>query len=341
MITRLIRCPTEEDLRLAGVTVRAGGLVAFPTETVYGLGASALDRRAAARVYTAKGRPSDNPLIVHLPRADLAGQIARVSSTFDALARAFLPGPLTVILPKKEVIPDEVTGGLPTVALRVPEHPLAREFLAQCDVPVAAPSANTSGHPSPTAADHVLHDLGGKIEMILDGGSCRCGVESTIVKVEEDALLLLRPGAITPKMITAATGLPVLDRTWVVVAPGETPLAPGMKYRHYAPRARVILLRGNREAILAFLRARAGDPTVAILSDGEDMATIAPDRTISLGDRTDPVSMAHRLFAALRALDDREEITTAYAAMPPEEGVGEAVANRLRKAAGNQILDVK
>lgn len=342
MVTRLIRHPGERDLRYAAELIRAGCLVAFPTETVYGLGGNALRPDAAGRIYQAKGRPSDNPLIIHLASAEAAGDYCETTPLFEKLARAFLPGPLTMILPKKPCIPLEVTGGLDTVAVRVPENALAGSFLAACGVPVAAPSANTSGRPSPTSADHVFADLAEKVEFILDGGACALGVESTIVKLDGERVTLLRPGAVTPEMLRAVAGeLAFDDRSMEKPKAGEIPLAPGMKYRHYAPRASLTLLEGSRESILNFLREKGKDKSVAILADGSDMLPLVEEgRVLFLGERSDPASLAKHLFAALRALDERKEITAAYAAMPEKKGMGLAVYNRLLKASGYTVLRV-
>ena len=342
METKLISHPTSESFAEAAGIIHGGGLVAFPTETVYGLGGNALCADAAKKIYAAKGRPSDNPLIIHLPSAACAEDYCETNPLYYRLASAFTPGPLTMILKKKSCIPDEVTGGLDTVAVRIPSDPIAHEFLAACGVPIAAPSANLSGKPSPTTADHVMRDLGGRIPLILDGGSCEIGLESTIVKIDDGNILLLRPGAITPEMLReVCPELGFDDKSMRPLAEGETPLAPGMKYRHYAPAAKLILLRGDREQILAYMKERSDDPTVGFLCDDRDISDIAPsDRTFLLTEDKDEQKMAARLFAALREIDDHPEILTVYAALPQSEGIGLAVYNRLMKAAGFTVISL-
>ncbi len=347
--TELYRVDAESGaiFARAGRILREGGLVAFPTETVYGLGANALDADAAKKIYAAKGRPSDNPLIVHIAdRADahkyahLEGKAAEV---FDKLAEAFWPGPLTIVLPKRECIPDTVTGGLDSVAIRLPSDENARRLIAAAGVPVAAPSANRSGKPSPTTAAHVMEDMDGRIDMILDGGSCTVGLESTIVSVAQDgALTLLRPGGITLEMFEAL-GLEIAVDPAVLRAlgEGEKPLAPGMKYRHYAPDTPLVLVEGSDADFYAFLCREAKEKKTGALIFDEDIPHIRdfPLTFLSLGSRSADEE-ARNLFARLRQTDACG-CDVFYARLPDRGGLGLAVWNRILKAAGYQTITLK
>ncbi len=331
-----------EIIKKAGRIIANGGLVVFPTETVYGLGANALDATAAARIYAAKGRPSDNPLIVHIAEPHEADTIAVTGELYYRLARHFMPGPLTVILPVRTVIPREVTAGLDTVAVRCPSHPVARALITDAGVPIAAPSANLSGSPSPTTGAHVKDDMDGRVDMILDGGPCAFGLESTIVKVEEDgSLLLLRPGAVTKEDIEAATGLTVsvaaavLDR----LGEGERVLSPGMKYRHYAPKAPLVLLKGTDKNRRKFLAEQKG--RVAYLAYTEELSSLASAelKLYDLGREGDEATQACRLFRILREAD-KEDFDCIYAPTPCPKGVGMALYNRMIRAAAHHIIDL-
>lgn len=344
METRLIevgRCPTEEELRPAAACIAAGGLVAFPTETVYGLGGNAYDADAAARIYAAKGRPSDNPLIVHVADPADTDRIAETSALFWRLAARFWPGPFTMILPKKDVIPASVTGGLDTVAVRCPSDAVASMLIRLSGVPIAAPSANLSGHPSPTAAKHVIRDLYGRVDMIVCGEDADFGVESTVVRLDGDALTLLRPGAVSYEMLCREVGQENVSVDPVVlgkVSADIKPQSPGMKYRHYAPTAPVILLRGDDGAVLAEMkRLRANDPKAGFLVYEEDLSSLGGEYTMSLGKRDDVKEQAHRLFDCLRRFDETD-VSVIYAPVPTREGIGLAVYNRLGKAAGFEII---
>ena len=333
---------TREILERAGKILAEGGLVVFPTETVYGLGANATDDTAAARIYAAKGRPSDNPLIVHIAEPQEADAIAITGEAYYRLARHFMPGPLTVILPVRDTIPKPVTAGLDTVAVRCPSHPVARALIDAAGVPIAAPSANLSGSPSPTTGPHVRDDMDGRVDMILDGGPCAFGLESTIVKVEDDgSLLLLRPGAVTKEDIEAATGMnvtvaaAVLDR----LGEGEKVLSPGMKYRHYAPKAPLVLLFGTRENRIKFLAEQKG--RVAYLAYSEEMEALSP-YSITLydvGSEKDELTQASRLFRILREAD-KQNFDCIYAPTPSKDGVGMALYNRMIRAAAHRITDL-
>ena len=331
----------EPELTRAAHVLRAGGLVAFPTETVYGLGGNATDDSAAKKIYAAKGRPSDNPLIIHIADPADAANYAYVNGTYLALAKAFMPGPLTVVLPKRDCIPASVTGGLDTVAVRCPSHPVARKLISLCGFPIAAPSANRSGKPSPTTASHVHEDMDGRIEMILDGGECEIGLESTIVKNDADGgLTLLRPGAVTYDALCMISDKDrVADAVTRQLAENERPLSPGMKYRHYAPTAPLVLLSGKAERVLAFLQNEQATRRCAILCYTEDAEHLEKNGLFPIGGREDLPTQAKQLFDALRRADhtDAEII---YAPMPPKDGLGLALYNRMIRAAAHTVKEI-
>ena len=331
----------DADLSRAADVIRAGGLVAFPTETVYGLGGNATDDGAAKKIYAAKGRPSDNPLIIHIANPDDADRYAVVNDTYRRLAKAFMPGPLTVILPRREIIPRSVTGGLDSVAVRCPSHPAAHRLIELSGVPIAAPSANLSGKPSPTCAEHVIQDLTGRVDMILDGGDCEIGLESTIVKVDgEDEITLLRPGGITYDALCMAVGkVTVSPAVTRALAENERPLSPGMKYRHYAPSAPVVLLSGAPEAVLAFLVDEQESRKCAILCYNEETPYLKSDRLFPVGARDDLAAQAQTLFRALRAAD-RTDAEIIYAHLPPQSGLGLALYNRMIRAAAHTVREL-
>ena len=332
-MTRFLSAENPADVQTAAEILRAGGVAAIPTETVYGLAARALDPVAVERVYAAKGRPADNPLIVHID--DLFALYVLCASVPDAvviLASHFWPGPLTMVLPRRDTIPDIVTAGLPTVAVRLPASPVARALIRQAG-PLAAPSANRAGSPSPTTAAHVRHDLDGRVDAILDGGPCLWGVESTVLDLTGDRPRLLRPGGVTHTQLEALLGPVEVDPA--VTGPsaaGETPRAPGMKYRHYAPKAPVILLRGSAAAAAAYARQRAA-PGAAVLCFNGEPDLFGDLLCVPYGDERDPISLARGLYDALRRLD-RDGVTVIYARYPEGEGLYDAVRNRLNKAAG-------
>ena len=331
---------SEKDIEKAAEIIRNGGLVAFPTETVYGLGANALDGEAAKKIYAAKGRPSDNPLIVHLAQASDAEKYAYTSPLYYKLADSFMPGPITVILPKKDIVPKSVTGGLDTVAVRVPVNETARNLIKCAGVPICAPSANTSGKPSPTCADHVMHDLDGKIDMVIDGGVCDIGLESTIVKINSDnSLTLCRPGAITLEMLHKVCADVKTDRAIEEKADADIPpIAPGMKYRHYAPEIPVIIIDGNHECARKYILEHAEKQKCGALIYNEDIPYFQNIPYHVIGSIDDMSGAAHELFDALRAFDERKDISLIYAFMPDKSGIGLAVFNRLIKAAGFKII---
>ena len=327
----------ERDLNRAAEILRNGGLVVFPTETVYGLGGDGTNAEAANKIYAAKGRPSDNPLIIHIAQPSDAAKYAHVTPIYEKLARAFMPGPLTVILPKKENIPYSTTGGLDSVALRCPSHPVAHRLIELCGFPIAAPSANLSGKPSPTCASDVRDDLDGRVDMILDGGESEIGLESTIVKVDGDGLTLLRPGAITyDALCMVCEKVSIADAVTHQLKATERPLSPGMKYRHYAPTAPLVLLDGSPDDVLAFLKAEQGRCRCAILCYDEEVPHLYGDGLFPTGKREDLAAQAHRLFHALREADhtDAEVI---YAHLPPMQGLGLALYNRMIRAAAHTV----
>ena len=377
----------KEGISEAAEILKGGGLVAFPTETVYGLGGNGLDKEAAKKIYAAKGRPSDNPLILHVSSIEEVYPLVKaLPEKAKKLMEAFWPGPLTLVLPKSDIVPKESTGGLETVALRSPENALTLDLIRACGFPIAGPSANLSGRPSPTEASHVFEDLGGRIEGILEDGAVGIGVESTIVDLSENCPTLLRPGAITPEDLEELLGEKVaIDPTLLgkSMAEGFTPKAPGMKYRHYAPKAEMILfkkkeeeendLKAGQEDIAKSILSYGGEElsdcpeqevkksvAKAILSYGEKELSVSPEKRIwilcgedtaslyegdgrftvqILGRREEPLSMTHNLFRLLRQADE-EGAELILGECYSEEGVGFALMNRLKKAAGQRILYV-
>ena len=377
----------KEGISEAAEILKQGGLVAFPTETVYGLGGNGLDKEAAKKIYAAKGRPSDNPLILHVSSIEEVYPLVKaLPEKAKKLMEAFWPGPLTLVLPKSDIVPKESTGGLETVALRSPENALTLALIRACGFPIAGPSANLSGRPSPTEAAHVLEDLGGRIEGILEDGAVGIGVESTIVDLSENCPTLLRPGAITIEDLEEVLGEKVaIDPTLLgkSMAEGFTPKAPGMKYRHYAPKAEMILFKKKEEeendiragqediakSILSYGEKELSDcpekevkrsVAEAILSYGEKELSVSPEKRIwilcgedtaflyegdgrftvqILGRREEPLSMTHNLFRLLRQADE-EGAELILGECYSEEGVGFALMNRLKKAAGQRILYV-
>ena len=332
---------TQSDaLHEAAQILGRGGLVVFPTETVYGLGGNGLDADAAKKIYAAKGRPSDNPLILHIAVPEDAEQFAYTNELYYRLAKAFMPGPLTVVLPKKDIVPASATGGLDTVALRCPAHPVAHRLIELAGVPIAAPSANLSGKPSPTCAAHVLQDMDGRVDMIIDGGECDIGLESTIVSITDQGVTLLRPGGITyDALCMVCEEVTVADAVLHRLAENERPLSPGMKYRHYAPTAPLVLLKGDETDVLNYLRTEQENKRCAILCYEEELPLLKHDRLISVGARADIAAQAKRLFRALREADatDAEII---YAHLPDTGGLGLALYNRMIRAAAHTIKEI-
>ena len=324
------------DIRTAGEILKSGGLVAFPTETVYGLGANALDENAVRSIYAAKGRPSDNPLIVHIAeKDDILPLVEAVPPKAQALMDAFFPAPLTIILKKSPLVPYTTSGGLDTVAVRMPNNPVARALIKASGCPIAAPSANTSGLPSPTKAQHVIDDMRGKIDAIIDGGDCAVGVESTVITLATDVPTILRPGAVTKEMLEAVIGeVAVAPSVLEGMKEGEIAASPGMKYKHYAPKARVVLVEADSEAYVRFVNSR--DNAFALCFDGD--AVTGPKLTY--GKENDPEEQARELFDALRQLD-RLGVEKVYAHAPAKDGVSMAVYNRLIRAAAFTVIDLR
>lgn len=335
----------KDIIKCAGRIIREGGLVAFPTETVYGLGGDALNPASSRKIYSAKGRPSDNPLIVHIAQLQSLPKIASyIPDCAMLLAEHFWPGPLTMIFQKSDAVPLETTGGLHTVAVRFPADLIATALIKEAGGYIAAPSANISGRPSPTQGIHVRQDLSGRIDMILDGGSCRIGLESTIIDMTEDIPVILRPGYITEEMLSAVLKKVHVDQTILSAASGIAPKAPGMKYRHYAPKGDLTIVRGEDEAVIAFVNERIRKHTqeserVGIIATAESIERYDDCVKKSAGSRADEAFAARHLYEILRAFDE-EDVSYIYAESFDTEGIGQAVMNRLLKAAGHRIMDV-
>ena len=326
---------------LAAEIIKSGGLVAIPTETVYGLGANGLDEEAVKKIFEAKGRPQDNPLILHIDAPERITDFAHhiPQAAFD-LAEAFWPGPLTIILPAKEFIPRRTTGGLDTVGLRCPDCHVTREIIRLSGCPIAAPSANISGKPSTTTAEHVLHDHDGRIDAIVDGGPCKVGVESTIVDLTQRRPRLLRPGGIGPEQLMAVLGDLVVDKAVTAQIDQDAVVrAPGMKYRHYAPSEPVVIVSGSREKAAEYIRAHF-EPGDRVLCFEEERSLYEGCEPLSYGQEADVNTLSAGLFAALRELDD-PRIHQVYARCPVGGGVAYAVQNRLKKAAAFHIVDAE
>ena len=330
-------------LSKAGEILRQGGLVAFPTETVYGLGANALDEEAARKTYEAKGRPSDNPLIVHIADVKaLDAIVCKVPAKAKRVMAEFWPGPLTLIFEKSEKVPYGTTGGLQTVAVRMPVNEIARQLIREGGGYISAPSANTSGRPSPTSAEHVAQDLWGKVEMILDGGSVEIGVESTILDVTVEPPMILRPGAITKEMLQEVIGEVTIDRAILGDDAKEAPKAPGMKYRHYAPKAQLVIVEGAPDDTVKAIRQLTYEQVrlqrkVGIIATGETEHLYTKGLIKSIGTREDESSIAHNLYRVLREFDE-EDVQCIYSEAFDTEGIGNAIMNRLSKAAGHHVI---
>ncbi|HAG69533.1 MAG TPA: threonylcarbamoyl-AMP synthase [Lachnospiraceae bacterium] len=350
MITKIHKVdvlhPDPGIIKEAGEVIKKGGLVAFPTETVYGLGGDALDPGAAQRIYAAKGRPSDNPLIVHICETGALKELAaHIPDKAAILCERFWPGPLTMIFRKRPVVPDETTGGLDTVAVRMPDNRAALEFIRAAGGFIAAPSANLSGRPSPTTAERVLEDMDGRIELILDGGSSVIGLESTIVDLTSDTPLILRPGYVTEGMLKEAVGEALYDPAVFQKPSADTrPRAPGMKYRHYAPEGELKIIKGEEERVISYIRKRCEE----LKNSGKKAAVIASEdtfsrydafRVINIGKRSDEEAIAGGLYESLRQCDDEGvEFIFSEEFMTPR--LGTAIMNRLTKAAGYEVIEV-
>lgn len=346
MITKIIKIDEhnidEEAIWEAGSILKQGGLVAFPTETVYGLGGDALNKESSKKIYAAKGRPSDNPLIVHIYQMeDLTPIVAEIPETAKKLAAAFWPGPLTMIMKKSELVPYETTGGLDTVAVRMPVDKIAQKLIQAAGGYVAAPSANLSGKPSPTDAKYVIEDMDGRIDVIIDGGSTIIGLESTIVDLTENRPMVLRPGYITTEMLQQVLGSVAEDKTMMHNDTGDRPKAPGMRYRHYAPKGELTIISGAEDKVIDKINEYAA----LYMGKGKKTGIIATDATISkyhgdavksAGSRDDELSIAKELYRILREFDD-EEVEIIYSESFEGNGIGQAIMNRLLKAAGHHV----
>lgn len=335
-------------IKQAGEIIKAGGLVAFPTETVYGLGGDALNPDSSKKIYAAKGRPSDNPLIVHIAEIGALDKIvSEIPEAAKKLAKEYWPGPLTMVMKKSDAVPYQTTGGLDTVAIRMPVHKTALEFIEAAGGYVAAPSANLSGKPSPTCAKYVIQDMDGRIDMIIDGGDAGIGLESTIVDLTGDVPMLLRPGYITIEQLREVLGEVDIDRTIMDGNCKDRPKAPGMRYRHYAPKGSLTIIQGDAGKVVDYINTHARDA----YAEGKKVGIIATDEAISaydvtnihsiksIGSRHDESTIAHRLYTILREFDD-EDIEVIYSESFDVTGIGQAIMNRLLKAAGHQLIEL-
>ena len=350
MTTKIVKIDSQNinnsrnEIKSAADILRSGGLVAFPTETVYGLGGDGTNPDAAKKIYSAKGIPSDNPLIIHISTPSEAEMYTYTNEVYYKLAARFMPGPLTVVLEAKESIPLETRGGLSTVAVRCPAHPVARALIAEAGRPIAAPSANLSGSPSPTDARHVIDDMQGRIDMIIDSGSCEIGLESTIVKINDDeSLTLLRPGGITIDELACIAPVTVADACVNMLREGEVALSPGMKYRHYAPSSPVVLLDGELSEIMEYI-VNENKENNAILCYSDDVDAMKASFPLSdvyvLGSKNNISEQARHLFSILREVD-KKDYTIVYAPLPTKDGVGLALYNRMIRAAAHTIINLR
>lgn len=345
-VTAMIKDKMDQKvIEEAGSILKRGGLVAFPTETVYGLGGNALDEQAAGKIYAAKGRPSDNPLIVHIAEFGALEQIAaEIPKEAKKLADAFWPGPLTMIFRKTDKVPKGTTGGLDTVAVRMPDHPVALALIRAAGGYVAAPSANLSGRPSPTCAAHVQEDLDGRIEMILDGGDVGIGLESTIVDLSEGTPTILRPGYINQQMLENVIGKTEIDRAILSDDSGIKPKAPGMKYRHYAPKASLTIIEGAQDKVIRRINElleegeKKGE-RIGVIASAESAACYQGGVVRTIGSRSDELSISRHLFGILRDFDTLA-VDRIYSESFETPQMGQAIMNRLMKAAGHQVLEV-
>lgn len=340
METLLLHPDSDGAIAQAGALLASGHVVGIPTETVYGLGANALDGAAVRQIFAAKGRPSDNPLIVHIADFDqIYSLTAQVPDTAIRLANAYWPGPMTIILPKADCIPDEVSAGLDTVGIRLPSHPIARAVIRAAGVPIAAPSANLSGRPSTTTAAHVMEDMDGKIAAVVDGGACAVGVESTVISLAGEVPRLLRPGGISLEQLQAVLGTVEVDRAIRQQIGDDVKVsAPGMKYRHYAPHAPVTAVCGDPQRGADYIHAHLANTSGVICFD--EFAECFPSHIVhTIGRSDDPAAQAHAIFDALRAFD-HTDVSEIWAQCPDDSGIGLAVANRLKKAAGFHVIEV-
>ena len=340
METKYIKIDADKDyenLKCAAEILKQGGLVAFPTETVYGLGANGLNSDAVSKIFEAKGRPNDNPLILHVHNLSCVDElVSEVTETAEILMEKFWPGPMTLVFKKSQIVPDSVSAGLDTVAIRFPEHKIAQKLIEFANLPIAAPSANTSGRPSPTLASHVFEDMNGKIEAIIDGGKCDIGVESTVIDVTENVPVILRPGKVTFEEIKELIPTVEYDKHLIEQSEAVKPRSPGMKYKHYAPKGELYILTGDPINIEKYIKENLTKKTGILTFDEYKMGV---SHEYSLGSKDDLDSASKNLFEILRKFDD-EKLEKMYGFMPCDKGVGFAVCNRLLKAAGGKIIEV-
>lgn len=348
MNTQIIEIDSQnidlQKMEEAGKLIAGGQLVAFPTETVYGLGGDALDPEASRKIYAAKGRPSDNPLIVHIAEFEDMYRVGKnIPEKAKKLSDAFWPGPLTMIVEKSDAVPDATTGGMNTVAVRMPNHPVALELIRKSGCLIAAPSANTSGRPSPTEASHVAEDLDGKIAMIIDGGQVGIGIESTIIDLTEEIPMVLRPGYITPKMLSEVLGEEVIIDPGIIAADDtRKPKAPGMKYKHYAPKADMIIVDGPQEQVIAKINSlaknkKAAGDKVAVIATDETRDSYDADVILCMGSKSDEDAIARHLYKILRECDELS-VNAIYSESFATPRIGQAIMNRMLKAAGHQVI---
>ena len=344
-ITHITETNKAQIFEEAAMTLRDGGLVAFPTETVYGIGANALDPVVVAKIYEAKGRPSDNPLIVHIgDSSDVSKYVKSIPQAAYKLMDAFWPGPLTMVFEKNDLIPMLITGGLNTVAIRVPSHPVARGIIKAAALPIAAPSANISGKPSPTIAKHVIEDLSGRVDMIVDGGDANIGLESTVLDMTQKVPMILRPGGITQVMLEAVIGPVNFDVAIKDLDSKEVPKAPGMKYRHYAPKGHLKVYKGKGSQVIERINHEIAEASsqglkAGVIAAREDADKYLCETVLIIGSKHDPDEIAANLFRMLRDMDDHK-VDVIYTRAYSEEAIGTATMNRLLKAAGNQLIEI-
>ena len=340
METKIFKA-TKDSLNIlqeASELLKSGELVAFPTETVYGLGANAYDAEACKSIFLAKGRPSDNPLIVHISKPEDAEKIAYTCPLYYELAKSFMPGPLTVILPKRDIIPSEVTAGLDTVAIRCPKNEVANKLIQVAGIPVAAPSANSSGKPSPTSAKHVYDDLNGKIPMILDGGDSEFGVESTVITIKDDVITILRPGSVTPEMLEGVSkNVQIASAVKEELKANETALSPGMKYKHYAPKANLSLIDDKYIDFIEYVKIKQKMENCGVMCYDEEIPLIENKNLLPVGKKKDIKKQTKRLFNLLRQADDLG-VDTVYAHLPNDDGESLAIYNRMIRACAHRVI---
>lgn len=335
----------KDQLTLPAQILREGGTVAFPTETVYGLGANALDVHAVKKIFEAKGRPSDNPLIVHISKIEEISELVKeIPTDAKILMERFWPGPLTFILKRSNQVPDVITGGLDTVAIRMPSHPIASTLISMAKVPVAAPSANLSGKPSPTEAKHVIEDLEGRVDMIISGGSCHVGVESTVLDMTSDEPMILRPGGITKEQLEEVLGEVKVDAALGLENKNLKPKSPGMKYTHYSPQAEVMIVSGEMDEMIESINRLKEERKergfkVGIMCTDETKEKYKEATVLSMGSRKNIASIAANLFSVLRNFDE-EGVDIIFAESLEEKDLGHAVMNRMIKAAGHNVIKV-